>query len=536
MNDISRSLNSRTLLSYLFLALALLSLCVTSYTILNEVLRLPIPFDTDEADHANAGIELFFALQSGDLSTITSAITRQAFYPPVHSFFVAAAYALKDISVQSSRLPSLFFFILTSLSLGAATFSAARSLQLRTSSACIGSAAALLCISGSRITAENAALCMLELCGVFFTALTVHLCIKEKRSPLLIALSLAIVMLTKYSFGLILIPGVLVGIAAADSHFRLSKQNLLRSIYAGAALLGVLLLWFVSSDKAAIIHFFIGHPQYAPLLSSENLLFDIRSWLFDYSNHFSTSLLIIIFSVLAISRFRRNQAVRAAAGTVLFALIILTISTTNESRHFMVAAPALWFLGALGCAEIAEKFSERPAVFALVMPFLFLPFFYSGYTLPQKLPAYIAREMEGQPQFAELQDAIFSVVDCSQPALFIGVSDQFGIEALRWKGAEKCKMPYTDVRFDTFPYRDDKNMTARKRKRNLDMPYSEPLFPKEPVEAVIETGYYKTIVLIREVGARGLIPSLIKFTKTLLAEKQQIQFTVSGKEVTVVIL
>ena len=102
---------------------------VVTVAVGRRVLAERSPFDVDEAEHANAAVELTSALRSGEPEGIVKAVTRQSYYPPVHSFLVTTCYLLRGEELASSRLPSLAMYVLAVLLLGALTYRALRRLQ-----------------------------------------------------------------------------------------------------------------------------------------------------------------------------------------------------------------------------------------------------------------------------------------------------------------------------------------------------------------------------------------------------------------------
>ena len=90
----------------------LCTILATIYWLALIVIDTKIPFDTDEADHANSGLELYVAAYQKDVDSIWQAIVRQTFYPPVHSLFIALSYSLFGPSLFASRIPSVFFFLI----------------------------------------------------------------------------------------------------------------------------------------------------------------------------------------------------------------------------------------------------------------------------------------------------------------------------------------------------------------------------------------------------------------------------------------
>jgi hypothetical protein len=160
----------------IFIAAVLLA--IYSVTSLNHTIaNINIPFDTDEADHANAGIELYAAIKSTSPIKVVNALQKAAFYPPIHPILVSISYITLSPSLYSSRVVSVFLlvsliFILCKLTIK--TTSPNNSLLPITF--------IILCIISSPITLKLSALCMLELCAMNCVALFILLlCRYEKH-------------------------------------------------------------------------------------------------------------------------------------------------------------------------------------------------------------------------------------------------------------------------------------------------------------------------------------------------------------------
>lgn len=523
---------------YLLIACSLLVVCtiitffVTVYSIYLPLKNLTIPFDTDEADHANAAIELYQSIRSGLWNNIVYAFQRQAFYPPLHSIGTAFVYFIFSPSWFSSRLPSLLFFVITACLLTICTYRASRSLHKNYLEQLFATSITTLGFITSNIIIVHSALSMLELCGVFTISLCLYYLTKHEEDILysrskafIFAVLCFLIFLAKYNFAIISIPGLFFAFLTPRERPYFGSS----AIYAGIAVILLCAGWIFASSPTSFVSFLTGHPSYVPLLSAENIFFELNSWLFEYSVHPIAAALFLVLAFIGAKNYHL-PSVRASIGIILNSFVILFLSTTNETRHFMVAAPAIFFLAGLGAVSIIESSLARVAPLASGIIVTLLCLTLNTYSL-NLIPRKIAKEMEGKPEYGRLQNFIVESIRPSGPTLFIGATDDFSIEGLQWIGAATWNLPYSKIEFDSFPFRADKDLTAQKRKRNRDYPFENLSYPKEPLEAVIRENHYKNIVTVRTLGSRDKTFETIKSAGELLKGSSQLRMQLVDKEV-----
>ena len=440
-----------------------------------------IPFDTDEADHANPALELFYAVTSHSLTNIYHAITRQAFYPPLNSFFVALSYRIfAGPSLFASRLPEYLFLI------GSICFTAVAGcrigLKAKESLVWIWATIALLYLE-SPVIQENSSLCMLEMLGVLITAMMLYAATLPSRKTQLWSLSTLgfLLTLTKYSFAVMIVPSVFLWMLLTSDESKLFTKikNISLPIF---SYLVATIAWVMTTRTDSVLKFFTSHPSYAPLLSAENIFFDLRSWVFYYQA------LPIIGAVCAalfiVSLFIQRPATQIRLSQLMAAnsVGLLLLSSTNEVRHFIVAAPPLWLI----------------AVYVLSHPLLTV----TGYLRMHEFKQVLITGLEGKVEYNDMINALIKNTDLSKPTLLMGTFDQVGIEAIQWYAAKEQSKPYTEMDFDLFPYREDKNVTQKIRSRNIDKWFIDPTFPKD-LHGVLHSHHYETLAMIRNLPSHS---------------------------------
>lgn len=473
-------------------------------TVYTEIRSSSIPFDTDEADHANPSLLLYTSLKHGSVSGVYEAITRQAFYPPAYSIVVAANYLISGPSFSSSRSPALFCFALYTLLIFIAVYKFLN--QSPGPLAAICAALSVFAAVSSPISIENSALCMLELPGI----LTVTLCTlafihyeKVKvgyRGVLLVCITALLAFFTKYNFGIMCIPATLATLYFTSNGKFFSTTRLMAPLRAAAFFTCSIALWTVLTDSSAFKHFFIGHKSYDPRFSEKNIYFELNSWLTSYCLNWYFAAGILVLALIGAWSFRKRPTVVFSFFNVAFSAFILFLSTTNEERHFMVALPSMLFLGAVGAFTLLQRLSVRGAyVVSGILAALICYFSLSSIT---ETKTKIRAQYEGEAAFSKLFQFIYEHTSPSGPVLLYGISDDFSIEALRWYFSLQSGKLYPQIKLDAYPYRDDKNFTALMRKRNLDRPYENPQFPKKPLQKVLDKNYYSYAVHINNTSKK----------------------------------
>lgn len=469
------------------------------------VLGAEAPFDTDEADHANAILELHRAVTTLSPSQILQAIVRQTFYPPLFSILALPVTLIGGISLATSRLASLlcYFGYLAFLSFAFVNFLSSKEFPADSRLRRLAPLLLVALAATSPITLENSVLSMLESCSLLSFAILLWVLsrlpeVPSWRQTVMLASVALLSLFAKYSFGIFVVPALCAALATTPGT---SDAGRWRAIGRGAALglivLAVFALWMFATDPGSVRHFFVGHKSYAPMLSDENLLFDINAWLNSFCAHPSIACVTALFALYGTLRGWHFLIIRCAAWTFIVSAVLLTISTTNEERHFLLAAPALFFLAVTGFAAALERFAPRPRICAATIAATMLVLMPAVIRI-EWFTARILAQFEGSPAFTTLQKFIVQHVDPREPILVNGARDDFSIEALRWLLARDGSLRYSEIRADSYPFRPDKMRTALKRHRNADYPALDRNFPRSPLQSVLARDYYRYAVQITD--------------------------------------
>ena len=466
-----------------------------------------VPFDTDEADHAISAYQLYFYLTRLDLGGAFQAIARQGFYPPLNSVLVAISYLFFGPTLISSRIPGLLQFCAYLVVMAFTTRRLATALlQQEYRQVALISVVALSAFSPIAFT--NASLCMLEPTGLLVTALILYSLVEFERSGdnasgALLGLLLILIVLTKYSFGVMVVPAVLLGLTTSCLEGRIRPAKLVVIYGLVFVSLG---LWLLLTNFDSVIHFFVGHRSYAPILSQENLLFDLRGFLSNYTPNWATALFVVVFGIDSASKFQRVLVIRSSALITILSLLILGASSTNEERHFIVASPGIFLLAGIGIARFCQGRTEYRfrMIWWGTLAVLILSFSIGIDRIFGSLPRTIKIALEGEGEYNELQEFVMRSLDPSATVIVNGTDDTFNIQALRWKAAIKSALPYTAVKWDEYPSNSQgKALTDLFRNKNVDRAWQDEKFPKAPFEQILNTGYYRYAVQIKNLLTGG---------------------------------
>lgn len=499
---------------FLFVGATLAAAVLLLNLIGQTVLTTPIPFDIDEANHALDGWEVYHALVSGDLRGLIQAVTGQAFYPPLFSLIIAAYYLVFGPGLFASRMPTVVNFAGLILGLFGITFYLVRrSFQARKEE---NSPAVILALLGAGFTTallitsptiiRNSAISMLEITGALWVLPLMYLSAqletldrKHRWTPVLLAgLVVMLSFVTKYTFGLFFGLGLMAAIPSQTWPWKVSRRKWVETgVVAGIFSLFVV-IWITITRRESMFLFFTDHPSYVPFLTVENLLFYPREWLTSYSISPFIGVLAFTLAGGEVIAGWKQLYVRVAAWSVLVALGILTISTTNEPRHILVVAPLVWILTGLRLAHIFQSLILQPraAVNAsLSVGLLLILFVDLSWDAVSQIQPEIIRSFEGETYYSAMQAEIIQNIDLTEPVLFIGdLDDQNNLLAYRWLAALELGRSTRELDIDHYPYRLYDRMMLRHNRR----PQAHELvenFPHAPLTEVLDTGYYQTAVV-----------------------------------------
>jgi hypothetical protein len=496
--------------------LVLLATAALVAQLVRTVTTAAIPFDTDEANHAVDGWEVYHALAAGSPADLSRAVVRQGFYPPVHSFFVATAYAVAGPGLATSRLPTVVNFALSLALLAWLTVRLGRRQPDAAPTGAWWVVAAAACAVAFAITSpvyvSQAVLVMQEITGALLGLVLLlvvdqadHAVRKRWRWLVAAALVATTIALTKYSFGLFYLPGLILGLVTAHWPGRSDAGRWDPGIWRDVGIVlavygGILGLWLLVTDRTTLWLFFTDHPQYAPIFSRKNLLYLFRLWFNSYAPHAALAIIGTGLAILGAARRWPSVAVRVAVWSILAAVAVLTISPTDEPRHFLPVAPAVWLLAGLGLVEgwrwLEGSGRGRQGVASLVVLIALL----SGSAIQpaRRLGVSLQRQLEGRPALLALHDFALGQVDLNRPVLFIGdFNDQNTLLAIRWRAATRTGRSLWALDIDYFPFEHHEHSLNRTG-RKAQIATVDPTFPRQHMNEIFARGYFAYVVEFKQ--------------------------------------
>jgi hypothetical protein len=258
------------------------------------------------------------------------------------------------------------------------------------------------------------------------------------------------------------------------------------------------------------------------MLSKANLLFEVKSWLFEYHRSIPTGVIITLLAFLPVLAPHKSFTHLFCIYGVVGTLVILLLSTTNETRHFIIAAPLMWFM-AVSFLVKPDNNSTATQVLRVILLILTI---HSSVLTNAEARKLVIKGMEGHPTYDQAITYLVQKTDPSIPTLVIGNHDKLSIEAIQWYQARQSNLPYSSIKFDSFPFDSDKVANAIKRGRNSDDWFQNTKIPSEPYQ-LINSGHYKQILIFRRIGSSDEKAKLIKFF-TDLTKKTSIQRKIFG--------
>jgi hypothetical protein len=329
--------------------------------------------------------------------------------------------------------------------------------------ACVATAATVYFLATSPILIQNAVISMLELLGCLWVILLLWVCwridndLGGRWTPVLfLALMLFVITLTKYSFGVTAIPAAVAAILIGTKSGNAKRSQLIEAGLVLVVLAASLGLWFMAAGLRGALRFAFDQPQYAPLLSAENLFYYPRAWLKDFHLHPVFGLATVLLAIWGAIKGWNRLTVRAASWVACFSLLILTVSLNNQPRHFVFASPGLWFLAALGLAHLLVKLVKAVRSRSLQSVSLIIMFAFLGMSAFQRAKALepeLTYAFEGQygDRNQAMQSYIIDNVDLEDRVLILGLFDQLNATAIRWQMAIETGRAPSEIRVETEP-------------------------------------------------------------------------------------
>ncbi len=308
------------------------------------------PFGWDEASHAIWGLLITDDLQRRDWLGVIYDSYRQVYWPPLHSWLTGIGFLIAGPTAIAARGVSVVAFVLLSL-----VVYATAKLMRQQEGELAGITAAILLLSSPPLV-RFAARSMLEIPALLALSLTLLIYVKatggesSPRQPLLLGLGMSMTYFAKPNYGILLLVTLVITLCI-DARFRPRLLLTRFNLYTAVPMVIIFAIWFAYPAKAtATWRLLIHHPTgVAQPYSIEGFLYYPRA-MYDASGSVWLFALLLV-SLLAAFRFRRNKTVRFLIVLVLIQILIAQLHQAKRGRHILPVMPALFLLAGYVTAE-----------------------------------------------------------------------------------------------------------------------------------------------------------------------------------------
>jgi 4-amino-4-deoxy-L-arabinose transferase-like glycosyltransferase len=407
------------------------------------------PFATDEAFHANGGLMLALDLRAGDLGAFIVDSYHQSAYPPAFSWLEAPVFLILGASPMVARvccLATLFVAVLILYAIG---------LELDEKYGwLIGLVAASLTLTAQPVLVYSA-MAMLEMPGllVSLAALWAYLRAVKHSSTrwfMLTSLLMALAVLTKYPYGTVVAPTIVVMEGLAVLSRALPRQQVGRRwLWLFGPLVLLMAAWFAKPYKvAAFFEYATSQSQQVSLFSLENLLYYPRSLMLHYAPSPAAAVLTLAGVIWAIARWR-DLGPRLFVVYLAIGLLEMTVKLQKHPRFILTIAPAAHILTGAMLAWFLSV--NRRSILVAGTVVLTLCIIVSVPVLAERfaaLPSLMQVQYETDPAVADLAAWITTQIPTGERFYLVNPWDQFSAPAMEWYRATHSYKPgsrWTDI-------------------------------------------------------------------------------------------
>ena len=341
------SLTMKTWWLHVFVVCASL---ITGYLIYTHLIVPGGPLSWDEASHALYGLTITYDLQQGDWLGFIYDTYRQVYWPPIHSWLTGIGFLIAGPSAVTARAVSLLAFIMIAPTL----YLAARQMR-QEQRELAGMIAATLFLTSPPL-ASFAARSMLEVPGLLAMTVTFLIYFKltggdtSPRKCLLLGLAVTLTYFVKSNYGILAFMAIVIS-QLIDTRFHVRPLLTRCNLYAVLPMVIIFPVWFAYPPKLiATWRFLVNYPY------GVTEPFGVPGWSFYPLAFFRLSgdawlFGLLLASLLAAFRFRRDKNVRFLLVFVLTQLVIGQLHHTKLDRHIFPILPALFLLAGYLLAE-----------------------------------------------------------------------------------------------------------------------------------------------------------------------------------------
>lgn len=415
-----------------------------------------IPFDSDEANHANLALRQYQDLEDGRLADFVRHSYRTGQFPFLHGWSIVPWFRILGAGEYSARVAQCAWFVAGAAAAGWAAWRASEGDRRATF-------VAASLFAASPMLATYAGVCMLETPGAAATAIALAVfasaCRAEgPRARWLHAATGFAALATwfvKLNYGLWIIPALAAGhvvrvVRASDR--RAAVRDAL--VFAGVIAV-VLAVWYSRAEQRAAFMGFLHNPAQAVSVETDDPTFRIPglhpgnfSAYFplvatEAHSHWVIGVLAFLFCAWRARRALTEPVTAAAVACLAWTWLVLSMGFREyaQTRFIASALPALWIGGALGFADVLRGFSLPRWVRFVSVAVLAAAVVAQAIRQPRRLAA----EYEVGDEFA----AVFSFLEAEIPpkasVLAVGYTDHTSARTLEWTLGSAGSRRWRDV-------------------------------------------------------------------------------------------
>jgi hypothetical protein len=415
-----------------------------------------VPFDSDEANHANLALRQFQDLRDGRLADFLRHSYRTGQFPFLHGWTVLPSFALFGTTLFAARVAQCAAFVVGVAATGWAAFRASGGDRR---AAAIGASL----FAASPLLATYAGLCMLETPGAAATAVALAVFAEACRDdvprgwrwPALVAAAALATYFVKLNYGLWVAPAIGLGYVVRWLRDRSRREGLRDlAIYAGTGVL-VLAIWYSTQGQRAAFMGFLHNPSQAVSVESDDPTFHlpgIKPGNFaayfglvasDYHTHWIVGVAVFAAFVWGARHALRRPAVMASVACLLWTWLVLSMGFREYplARFIATALPALWIVAAVGAADLLRRFPDNRWILSAATASLGLGL---G-ALCARLPSALESEYEVGTEFVPVFDFLAGAVPKKASVLVVGYTDHTSARTLEWRLSVRDGGAWRDV-------------------------------------------------------------------------------------------
>ncbi|MCG3134635.1 MAG: hypothetical protein HMLKMBBP_01949 [Planctomycetes bacterium] len=409
-----------------------------------------VPFDSDEANHANIGLRQWQDLREFRFADFLRHSYRTGQFPFLHGWSLVPFFAAIGQSEFAARIAQVAWYLAGVLATGAAAGRLAGD-DKRAG----GFAAALFALSP--LLSSHAGLCMLETPGAAATAVALLAFVEAARYEgprrwrydVFAAATVLAAYFVKHNYGIVLFPALLLGYAArllfGDDRKRAAAGLL---VFTGtvAAVIGA---WYASPAQRAAFKGFLTNPAQTVALVEDAAAFRIPAFrtdnftaypslvAVDYHVHWTVGAAVFALFLAGVWKlFRTRETAGVPAAAVLLGTWLMLSLGFREyalSRFIANALPGLWIVAALGAAPLLRKVPSTPAGQGATA--LLLAGAFGAHVL--MLPARMRDDLENDGRWAPVFAAVLEKLPRPADVLVVNYTDAVSARTLEWRLATR---------------------------------------------------------------------------------------------------